>query len=492
MAERRISLYPDTNLFIQCQEVSALPWGELAEVDEIELVVCRPVQKEIDELKGKGNSRVSDRARNASQLIRKILRSDSEELVIREADPRVRVLLTSMKPSEGLVDLLDYDEVDDQLVGVVAAARSQLGTDARVLSHDTGPMASAKRVDVPFVEIPDEWLLPPEPTGTDKKIQLLEAEVRRLKTLEPKVEVRAVDDQGSEIERIEGEAVRLLPLSREEFLRLRESLRSLFPPRVQREPDRHILSIPTLGETFVPPTRDEIDAYENDIYPQWLASCEDVFAQLHTRKAGWAILPKFRFELKNVGSRPANDSLITINAQGDFKIAVKQDRRSEKKPPPTLPKPPEALLGRWTNPLLERFGSLGSHTIAGILAGNAFKSPRFLPDAALRNFPIPTRDPNGFYWRDRPRKPTYSVSQECAQWRHGPDARRLGATIVPTVVEGVCRGILSCVVEAENLSTPSESRVPVVVTVSQKPPYEFAEGLIRELTKAGNRREQAG
>jgi hypothetical protein len=57
----------------------------------------------------------------------------------------------------------------------------------RVLTHDTGPMASAKMVGVEIAPIPDEWLLPPETSEKDKAIKALEAKVKsETMTMTPK------------------------------------------------------------------------------------------------------------------------------------------------------------------------------------------------------------------------------------------------------------------------------------------------------------------
>jgi hypothetical protein len=46
-------------------------------------------------------------------------------------------------------------------------------------------MASARMVGVPFVAIPDDWLLTPEANETEKKIGALQVELARLKKAEP-------------------------------------------------------------------------------------------------------------------------------------------------------------------------------------------------------------------------------------------------------------------------------------------------------------------
>jgi hypothetical protein len=98
-----------------------------------------------------------------------------------------------LKATPSLADRLDYGERDDQLIGIADAfLQENPHADVRVLTHDTGPMASAKMVGIAFIEIPDDWLLPPESTATDKRIASLETQVARLKAAEPRFSIELI------------------------------------------------------------------------------------------------------------------------------------------------------------------------------------------------------------------------------------------------------------------------------------------------------------
>ena len=61
VAKNILYLFPDTNLFIQCFPLEQLDWSEWREILEIHLMVCLPVQQEIDEQKTRGkNNRSAD------------------------------------------------------------------------------------------------------------------------------------------------------------------------------------------------------------------------------------------------------------------------------------------------------------------------------------------------------------------------------------------------------------------------------------------------
>ena len=112
-------LFPDTNVFIQCRPLEELGWDIWSSsFERVHVIVCRPVQRQIDYLKYRGNNRVSQRARKTHSLIGKILSSAECYRTIRETKPQVKLLLdVSWKPSPQLKDRLDYSEVDDQVVG---------------------------------------------------------------------------------------------------------------------------------------------------------------------------------------------------------------------------------------------------------------------------------------------------------------------------------------------------------------------------------------
>ena len=139
---------PDTNLFFECIRLEDLPWSEIGE-DSIEIVLTKPVLDEIDRHK-KGNGRTKKRAFDTFKRIRPILHGQCEELLIRETRPTVKlVLATLLLPGAGLSEALDLQKVDDRLVALVAGL-VDIGRNALLLTHDAGPAATARSLNVPF------------------------------------------------------------------------------------------------------------------------------------------------------------------------------------------------------------------------------------------------------------------------------------------------------------------------------------------------------
>src|ERR1700676_2519604 len=130
-----VYLFPDTNVLVQCLPLKQLDWSAWRDFDEVHLIISRPVQSEIDNQKNKGGERLARRARKASSLLRDILVGGHEHLLVRPADPAVKLFIrTALRPSPELAEVLDYDRTDDQLVGTAHAfVQQNPGADVRVL-----------------------------------------------------------------------------------------------------------------------------------------------------------------------------------------------------------------------------------------------------------------------------------------------------------------------------------------------------------------------
>lgn len=127
-------------------------------------------------------------------------------------------------------DQLDYTQRDDEIVGTVSSFAKQNPTaKCALLTHDTGPMASAEAHQLPFKPIPDEWLLAPETTEQDKKIRKLEDEVRRLTQDAPSFDVACVDEHNTSIDQLNLSLRRYPPLTDGEIASLMSRLQERYP-----------------------------------------------------------------------------------------------------------------------------------------------------------------------------------------------------------------------------------------------------------------------
>ena len=140
MPNETLVLFPDTNLFIQCHPLGQLDWSDWKGFSEIHLIVCRPVQREIDGQKNRGNDRVGRRARETHSMFQKVIDSNEEYLLIRPSNPVVKLYLQGLiLRSSDLDAILDYSKPDDELVGCLYRFyQDNPGEDARLLTHDGG------------------------------------------------------------------------------------------------------------------------------------------------------------------------------------------------------------------------------------------------------------------------------------------------------------------------------------------------------------------
>ncbi|MGE6335353.1 PIN domain-containing protein [Acidovorax sp. NPDC077664] len=163
------------------------------------MVLCRPVQSEIDALKEGGNTRRAKRSRLTSSVIRELL---AEPKALRERAPAVRLILRhDLRRDESAAQDLDYSERDDQFVGIALAFKNARPDVAvRLLTNDTGPMASANMVGLEFVEVPENWLLEPESDENDKREKELRDQLARYKQAEPQFELTVIEPASKRIE----------------------------------------------------------------------------------------------------------------------------------------------------------------------------------------------------------------------------------------------------------------------------------------------------
>ena len=484
-----VSLFVDTNLLFQCRPLEELDWSAWNAFDEVRLIVSKPVLREIDARKNKGNDRVGKRARAASAMFRKMW-SDGDR-VVRGSAPRVKL---SVEPqhqyTEELEDALNLQERDDQLIATVYEfAKHHPSDEVRLLTHDTTPLYTARGIGLTANIIPDEWLLPPEKTESEKKLAALKAENKRLKKAEPSFVIRCLSSTGAEVKRYKISCPRFKPLTDAETTALMRRLKERFPletdfgPKgsAERNTSKSLIPIPVFERVFIPPTDEAIVEYRDEAYPQWIAHCEEVLSKYHRTLQGQEPIPRFLFLAENRGTRPATDALITIEAQGGFQIKPPpQDDESEncqKNPTALLPSPPSAPRGRWetTNPLLNAIAKMS-------------RAAQLVKPITHLNSPLPRlswrRDPNAFHYKpDRPMMPQDTFCLECDQWRHEDREVDFEGEIHLSADRDTVEGALICRIQAGNLSKSESKLIPVQITATLVSTFDGASAAVEALAE---------
>lgn len=486
MSERTLYLFPDTNVFIQCKPLEQLDWSEWQDFSEIHLLICRPVQREIDDQKTRGNDRVGKKARTTYKMFRRIINGRQEYEVVRNSTPVVKLYLEGpSRPSPDLEDTLDYTKTDDQIIGCLHKFRQgNQGADARLLTHDGGPMMTANSLGIPYVAVKDDWLLKPENNELERENASLKERVAQLERAEPKFSIEMVDDTEAILDLFELEHPVYDPLPDDTIKSLMDRLTTRFPKTTdfgsrEPEPGSHnptLVDLIASRRTYAPATNEEIDQYSNRDYPKWVSGCRTVLSNLHEKLQKEAGEPEFTFAISNVGNRPGNSALVNIAGKGNLEIYVGEYKPESEQSPSiesALPSPPTPPVGRWSS-IYEKLGGL-SWALPNLLK-DPFR-PVFPPSPADTN-----RDPNAFYYKpNRPTIPSDSITLECKQWRHSTGVECFSGLIsIPPTVEKI-RGALVCQVHAENLSKPVEKLIPVRITITRASSEEHAMNLVEKL-----------
>ena len=456
-----VCLLLDTVFFIQCKPVGELDWSEWKEYDEVNLIVCRPVQRQVDRLKNEGNPRAARRARKANSLFRNVISGDSNFQIVKDSNPKVILMLDwNSKPDPMLSAKLDYSEFDDQIVGICnTVSKQSTNKDVFLLTNDTGPLLTARDIGVPSVPIPDKWLLEIENTELERENRKLKEENSRLRSVEPKFCITWTDIGNASNESLKCVYPVYDRLTKSEIEGLMNILRTGFPRASFKE------SVFTMLQ--VPPRKEEIDQYYNN-YDEWIRECENRISGLYTPK-NESEIQGFRIDASNVGTRPASDALVTITAHGDFKISPPLDENAEYSGKACLSQPPsppqwKSIVGQLPG-IIKGFENFNESLSKQLLS----KSTDF------------RRDPNLFYYEKEYNEPSQTFSLECEQWRHGSGDKQFFGWIYFNRNGENKLGKLEIEIHAENLSVPVKEYIHVSKAASKVKSTEHVKSLIDEL-----------
>ncbi len=497
---KTLHLFPDTNLFIQCHSLGELDWSVWSEFDEIQLIVCKPIQREIDNQKRRDNDRVGKRARKIHSMIHKILVEGRESELIRKESPRVRICIDpSVMPDPKMNDRLDYNQIDDQLIGCIHSFRERYpDRDVRLLTHDAGPMATAKMLELQFVPIPEDWLRPPERSRIERENQRLQNELAKIKRAEPQIESVFIDDDQIEIQSLTFERLAYQPLTQYEIAELIEKIKEAIPAATNDEHSKStvqffkfLVSIKKNIDEALTMSSRAISEYIDKEYPKWINRCEYVLRHLHLMLENELRPTTFSLSARNDGTRPGKDVLLSFVAEGNFKIRPPidvntKDNSMEKLKLKAIPSnliPPETLKGN--------------------LALRYLLADSCLPDLAFKNSQAElfrVNEPVGFFRPEFSESPKYRFvpdsfryTQRCSetpveifslksrQWRHGGKAEIFGGELCFDQNCHEIRGAVECSIEAENLSTPVKNKIsvngkPIVTNIR-----ELADSIVEDL-----------
>ncbi|MXP25628.1 hypothetical protein GRI39_06180 [Altererythrobacter indicus] len=497
-----VALVVDTNLFLECRALNDLPWHELG-CATVKLIVSRPVQQELDAHKKNERGRTFKKALAATKLLRDLVTSGQPALVIREAHPRVTLtIMPASRIQPELNEALDPLVNDDAIIlRMLQYQHDNDATDVRLITHDTGPMATAVSLGISFIPIPDSWLMREQDDAATREANKLKGELQRLRAQEPQLDIKVLDEDGKEISRLNAEVASYEPLTFDDVRTLMEDIQQRFPmeteygtadttpqPTGQHLPSRlRGLRAITVTE-FTPASESDIRKYQQETYPQWLSSCREKLEGLDrylNARAGW---PEIDFVIANTGTRPATRSLVKFTAQGNIEIFPPEASDDDEDATSnrgvvsvSLTNPPSPPRGAWTRKtshsasrIAEMLGERFADPIAATMRHSAVDLDYLRP-------PKP-RDPDGFYWKGgRPSFAKNVVELTCENWRHSIGDEHFQFLVTPSN-SGNVSGAIQCEIHAENLSDPALLILPVRIELTSKSTLAYAKSLIARLS----------
>jgi hypothetical protein len=434
------------------------------------------VQHEIDKLKADGNGRRAKRARSTNSYFRQIILSDGEQLQVR-GNSRTEVVLTFSSHAAALSSdvaevALDGNRPDDSILLELISYRALYPErDVALLTHDTNPLLTAKRLKIPYQVIPDEWLLTPEPDEREKEIRILKTRISEIEGSQPKLEFTFGEEGTVVPDKINAEIVVYPPLALSEIELLIQEIKAAYPMAERFEEEdvnkSNVFASPAITLTaaqfmrgkYKPPSFEEIEKYKNEDYPGWLREVESKLAGLPDFLSEQNNKIGITLALSNIGNMPAEHVIFKIEVPNAILIAPPIDEDEEIQDW-EFKKPPSPPRGKYAS--VNSFLGLDAFKLGNIPYGAALHnletgiSPLGLP----RN-----KDRNGFYWKPkRPRTPQSQWEFECEEFIHKDVPEEFRFNLLVDLGERPSSGVLALTVRAKNLAHPESIKVPLKIS----------------------------
>jgi hypothetical protein len=470
-----MTLFVDTNFFLQCKPINEILWNEISD-DDIEILITRPVQIEIDRLKNDGNSRRSKKARSTNSLFRNMLSTPETQIQYKVNEISIILKFSNPYSEEQLKtiqDNLDTTYNDDKILAEVKYFIKENGTEGVFfVSHDTNPLLTAKRNNIPFKQIPDSWLLPPENDARDKEIIQLRDQVKTLMEKEPIIQTKmAIHGElfiDYEFNVSINEYIELNTAELEEIIdRATEKhpLKTDFTEELKQKPQISLGQL--INEKYIPPDQTKIDKYKNEEYPKWKNDLKEFFNDhCKTYNQAERFVP-CGLTVENIGSRPVDNLIIEISVFNDAVLYQSDiaDLVSSRTYPP-FPRPPEPPKGFWkqTSPLWN------NENLAKIIKIDSYaNTPLGIPH--IENL-TRVRDKYAFYWLNKPESTDKIWKFECNEFRHKiePELFSLNLGINGNLDEGKVN--IKVKISGSNLSEPFEVVYKLKFTIKKKNAYD--------------------
>jgi hypothetical protein len=434
--------------------------------------VPRVVQREIDRHKDGGNARRASRARKAWALFAQVIDSDDNRLTKEVGNYNISLELLMPKISAYDFPYLDLQNPDDQIVAEALWVRRHRPDDSLTfLSNDTPALTTAKSQKLPFLRLPEQWMLQPEKDERDRMIEELRKQVQVLSSQKPELAFVLPDVPDN---RVSTEITLFPELGVTDISTLMDEIQAQFPmeksfpeePPARKEGTLFELAalMTSRFEQWEPADAKDIVHYQKKSYPEWLRQIEFELKDIHQR-LNVDLFSTVTLVLENQGQQPARSVLISVQAEGAIIFGAPPKKGDGDKPDSArslITAPPTPPSGKYVN-LADRFMNMTA--VPDYFGrGNGPAIPDFTTMLADHR-----HDPNVFYWKlARPTGETTEWELECDEFRHQHEPYQLKIPLRPNPVsEGNISGVIRCKAHASNLPNVVELLVPVRIRVAR-------------------------
>jgi len=392
-----IAVIVDCNCFLQLRDLKDLPWNELfPSVKRVEIMVTPSVVAELDKKKVDHKERIRNRARAAFKLLDAASESEPMRLVLREGPTVVALNLPEIAPTDWTRHpRLDPTRPDDALVA--QAIDLAIDLPKTLVSHDSGPRLTVRRLGLVAKNVPEAWLLP-DPVDDDRKqVQKLQRENEQLKARHPEI-VAGWGTADKPLERLTIERLIVPPLSGEAIMAAVARCRAKWP---------HATGTMRVGSGFFIGEDDTSGRFNQDNYQryfekwqQWANGLPGFFESLQKHIAGATRFASVDLWFENIGGATAEGLTVDFAVSDGWQVLADQKAVDDISPYPV------ALPERPLTPFQQDYNDR---------AAKADEVSRQFRHLAAP--PVQPRDPTGFYWVERPSYDSTRGVYRCEEFR---------------------------------------------------------------------------
>jgi len=331
-----VTLFIDTNGFIQLRDLKDIPWRKLFRgVKHVRIMVARIVVDELDQHKVSNKPRQRDRARAALKQIRLARKAPGGALTLKDSPLKITLEIPPRaKLDWEWLSILDPSNPDDRLVAEAVTH----GEGAAILSHDSGPLLTAHDIGLKGYEPLDDWHLPEEQSDADKKIALLERQLTAARSTKPQI---AIEIDGRDAA---GKLILYRPilpaLDSEQVDRLLKRYLTEYPRASPEATARFYVT--TMGEGL---TEEQVSSYHGE-YDSFEDRVKSHLQELH-KYSFYIVVPTLGVRTTNHGSVSAMNFHVSLETSGGIGVlsSAKWIRKLAPFPEPPDEPEPRGYLG---------------------------------------------------------------------------------------------------------------------------------------------------